>query len=314
MALAASLVATWPYAGGGGPFLSVAVLDSASLLAMGLLGFGVGVLCGWRLAAPVLAALMYLVLGVPNYSESPARYLDPAVQYALTDRLLVWWFAPAMAVWACGLAAAALTAVAARRRLFALVPLAVAAAVAPLIVHTGDGLFRHDPAASHLACTEGTPQFCLSGRREHLLPQVAEALSGLTGRLEGIPGAPERYVTRLSGHGAAEVEMPAPAPGWYLLRGRLQRPEDYAWQVAVHLTRRECPDLHYEDTDGVRMVATDSAVGLWLAGSRAGLAPGAEKPLELRRLEAMPDAERRAWLGRYLATHESCDPSEVPAL
>ncbi|WP_406284058.1 hypothetical protein [Streptomyces sp. NBC_00209] len=312
VALAGALAATWPYAGGGGPLLSLVVVDATVLAAVALLGFAVGVLCRWRLAAPVLAALMYLVLGVPSYSESSARYLDPAVNIALDNSLPVWWFAPAMVAWTGGLAASALTAVAARRRLAALVPLAVAAAVAPLIVSTGDGMFRADPAARHLACTEGTPGFCLSGRQEHLLPQVAEALSELTGQLEGVPGAPKRYVARLPLQGPDEAWMPPPNPGWYLLRGRLQHTEDFAWQVAANMTRRDCPDRHSEDTSGRRVGETDSAVATWLAP--AGLAPGAEKSPELHRLEAMPDAERRAWLGRYMTTRTSCDPSEVPAL
>ncbi|MGW2476396.1 hypothetical protein [Streptomyces sp. NPDC001665] len=310
--LAGSLAATWPYAGGGSPLLSLAVVDAAFLAAMALLGFAVGVLCRWRLAAPVLAALMYLVLGVPNYSKSSAQYLDPAVQYALDNSLPVWWYAPAMVAWTCGLGAAALTAVAARRRLAALVPLAVAAAVAPLIVSTGDGLFPHDPAADRLVCTEGSPQVCLSGRRAHLLPQVVEALSGLTGRLEGVPGAPKRYVARLPLRGPEEAWIPPPNPGWYLLRGRLQDTEDYAWQVAANMTVRDCSDLHSKGAGGRRVGETDAAVGQWLAP--AGLAPGTEKSPELDRLEAMPDAERRAWLGRYMAARTSCDFTEVPAL
>lgn len=315
VALAGTLLATWPYAGGGGPFLSLVVVDGAFLAAVALLGFTAGVLCRWRMAAPVLAALMYLVLGVPSYSESPARYLDPAVQYELWDRLPVWWFAPAMAAWTCGLAAAALTALAARRRLLALVPLAVAAAVAPLIVHTGDGLLRADPAADRLVCTEGSPRICLSGHNGRLLPQVSEALAGLTGRLDGVPGAPERYTDQEPGRESDAVWIPTPNPGWYLLRGRLQHREDYAWQVAYGLAHREdCPDSHDENADSDPVPATDDAVATWLAGPHAGLAPGAEKPPQLRRLEAMPPAERRAWLGRYLATRTSCTASEVPAL
>lgn len=314
VALAGSAAATWPYAGGGGPLLSLVVVDAAFLAAVALLGFTVGVLCRWRLAAPVLAALMYLVLGVPNYSESAARYLDPAEQYALWDQLPVWWFAPAMVAWTCGLAAAALTAVAARRRLAALVPLAVAAAVAPLIVSTGDGMFRDDPAAHHLACTEGSPQICLSGRQEHLLPQVTEALSGLTGRLEGVPGAPKRYVDREPVQHPDESWVPTPNVGWYLLRGRLQHREHFAWQVAMRLLDRDCSGRAAGSKSWDRVIETDSAVAGWLIGPHAAQETYVSDSPELRRLEAMPDAERRAWLGRYMAARNSCDPSEVPVL
>ncbi|MCG7529001.1 hypothetical protein MHW47_31760, partial [Streptomyces sp. OfavH-34-F] len=314
VALAASLLATWPYAGGGGPSPSVAVADGAFLAAAALAGFTGGVLCRWRLAAPVVAALMYLLLGVPTYTDSAARYLDPATETPLENQLPVWWYAPAMALWTCGLAVAALTAVVARRRLAAVVPLAAAAAVAPLIVSAGDGLFRDDSAAGRLVCTEGSPQICLSGRQEHLLPQVAEALSGLTGRLEGVRGAPKRYVDRLPVRNADEAWMPTPNTGWYLLRGRLRHTGDYAWQVGLNLAHRECRDADATDDDGSPSWETDVAVATWLAGPEGALPPGAEKSPELLRLEAMPDAERRAWLGRFMTTRASCDPAEVPAL
>ncbi|MGZ2357648.1 hypothetical protein LRE75_13300 [Streptomyces sp. 372A] len=314
VALAGALAATWPYAGGGGPLPSLVVVDGVVLAAVALLGFSAGVLCRWRLAAPVVAALMYLVLGVPNYSETSTQYLDPAVQYALWDQVPVWWFAPAMVLWTGGLAVAALTAVAARRRSTALVPLAVAAVVAPLIVSTGDGMFRADPAASHLACTEGSPQFCLSGRQEHLLPQVAEALSGLTGRLEGVPGAPERYVDRPPAQRAAESWVPTPNVGWYLLRGRLQHTEHFAWQVAMQLLDRDCPDREAGSKSWNRVIETDFAVTGWLIGPHAAQVTHVSESPELRRLEALPDAERRAWLGRYMSARNSCDPSEVPSL
>lgn len=41
---------------------------------------------------------------------------------------------------------------------------------------------------------------------------------------------------------------------------------------------------------------------------------GPGSPPLVTRLKAMPDAGRKAWLGRYLATRKSCTPAEVPAL
>ncbi|MER5275449.1 hypothetical protein ABT025_06785 [Streptomyces sp. NPDC002809] len=312
--LAAALLATWPYAGGGSPFPSFAVADAAFLVAVGLVGFVVGQRCRWRLTAPVLAVLLYIALGVPSYSGSTGRFLDPAEQYVLDRSLPVWWFAPAMVAWTCGLALAALVAHAAGRRYLAVVPLAVAAAVAPLIMHTGQDLVREDPAAARLVCTDGTPQLCLSEYDRSLLPQVSGALSGLFGRLDGVPGAPVRYVDQDPLHGPDDVQVPTPNLGWYLLRGRLQHSEDFAWQVAHGVANRDCPDSFGEESaDSDRVMATDLAVTDWLAGL-ASQTPDAEKTPQLRRLEAMPAPERRAWLGRFLATHTSCSPSEVPVL
>lgn len=315
-ALAASLVATWPYAGGGSPFVSLAVVDAAVLVAMGLVGFVVGQRCRWRLAAPVLAVLLYLALGVPNYAESSAQYLDPAMQYMLSRSLPVWWFAPAMVAWTCGLALTVLIAHAARRRFLAVVPLVVAAAVAPLIVHTGPGLIRDDPAAGRLVCADGAPQVCLTEYDRSLLPQVSRALAGLFGRLEGVPGAPARYANRQPRHGTDEVWVPTPDVGWYVLRGRLRHPDDFAWQVAHMVVVRECPDYPQGDlpSGGDRLTATDDAVTQWLAGPQPQRPFSAEKTPQHRRLAAMPDPERRAWLGRFLTTRASCTPAEVPVL
>lgn len=312
VALTASLVATWPYAGGGSPFPSFAVVDSAFLVAIGLVGFVVGQRCRWRLAAPALAVLLYLVLGVPNYSEASSQYLDPAMQYTLDGKLPVWWFAPAMVAWTCGLALAALIAHAARRRFLAVVPLVVAAAVAPLILHTGPGLMRNDPATAQLVCTDGTPQLCLTRNDGSLLPQVSQALAGLFGRLDGVPGAPARYLNQDPLTGSDETWVPAPNIGWYVVRGQLRHAEDFALQVAYHMVpERECRGA--QSADRLRVVYTDAAVRGWLAGPGA-LFPGAEKTPQQRRLEALPAPERRAWLGRFLATRTSCVPSEVPAL
>lgn len=311
-ALTASLVATWPYAGGGSPFLTLAVVDAAVLVAMGLVGFVVGQRCRWRLAAPVLAALLYLALGAPNYSESSAQYLDPAMQYMLSRSLPVWWFAPAMVAWTCGLALTVLIAHAARRRSLAVVPLVVAAVVAPLIVHTGPGLIRDDPAAGRLVCTNGAPRVCLTEYDRSLLPQVSRALAGLFGRLEGVPGAPARYVDQEPSHRSDEARVPAPNIGWYVVRGRLRHAEDLALQVSYSVVpQRECRGG--QSPEELRVVYTDDAVRSWLAGPGA-LFPGAEKLPQQRRLEALPAPERRAWLGRFLATRESCVPSEVPVL
>ncbi|MFD0025368.1 hypothetical protein [Streptomyces sp. NPDC058382] len=322
LVLAASLLATWPYAGGGSPYPSFAVVDCGFLVAVGLLGFAVGQRCRWRLAPPALAVVLYVALGVPNYSESSARYLDPTLQYGLSGRLPVWWFAPAMVAWTCGLALTVLVAHAARRRFLAVVPLAVAAAVAPLIVHNGPGLLRDDPARARVVCTEGTPRVCLNGLDATFLPQVSRALSGLIGRLDGVPGAPVRYVDHEVREGSDEVQLSMPARGWGIVRDRLSRPENLAWQAAASIAferRRECPDSPDAGNpdgsdDSTRVMDTDDAVTNWLAGPGAAQPPGAEKAPRFRRLEAMPAPERRVWLGRYLATRESCDASEVPVL
>ncbi|MCM2411759.1 hypothetical protein [Streptomyces sp. RKAG290] len=101
------------------------------------------------------------------------------------------------------------------------------------------------------------------------------------------------------------------------MRDRLSRPEDFAWQAAVVIVSHgECPESATEEDQGGfdRVAESDSAVANWLAGPHAAQPPGAEQGPRFRRLAAMPAPERRAWLGRYLASRKSCTPSEVPVL
>lgn len=314
MAVAGVLAATWPYAGAGGPSVGMVVIDAWFLVCAAFAGFVVGRVWRWRLAAPVLAAATYLVLGIPSYSASDLRFLNPAEQYYLSDRVPVAWFVPVMVLWTGAPVLALVTAYAVRRRFLAVVPLAAAALVAPAIVSSGDGLFREDPVARRLICTESVPQVCVSGLDGPLLSQVSDALAGPLSRLDGVPGAPRRYVHVPEGGPApagASV-LPHHTRGWTVVRGRLPDPVDYAHQTARHLADRDCSlaVIMAEDRTTVRMWETDDAVARWLA-PLAG--PGLDTPY-LNRLTAMGDAERRVWLGRYLATRTSCDPKEVPTL
>ncbi|WP_411080956.1 hypothetical protein [Streptomyces sp. cmx-18-6] len=335
LAAAGVLAATWPYAGAGGPSAELIAVDAWFLVCAAFTGFVVGRVWRWRLAAPVLAAAGYLFLGVPTYFASDLRLLNPAEQYYLGDQVPVGWFAPVMVLWVGAPVLALVIGYAARRRLFAVVPLAVAAALAPLIVSSGEDLFRDDPVAWQLICTDEAPQVCVGGREGPLLPQVSDALAGLRSRLDGVPGAPLRYVSvPVSGGGrtpAGASRLPGPTLGWTVVRGRLVDPVAYASETARQLSERDCPDsasaedesvaegdasaaAEAEEDAHIRVMQIDDAVVHWLAPSNATAPARDWSGPYLDRLTAMDDAERRAWLGRYLATRDSCDPKEVPAL
>ncbi|MFI8811026.1 MULTISPECIES: hypothetical protein [unclassified Streptomyces] len=312
VALAGVSAATWPYTGAGGPSAAVAVTDLCALVSLTFVGFVVGRVCRWRLTAPVLGAAGYVGLGAPSYLSSDARFLNPAQQFELHGTVPVWWFAPVMVVWVGGLALAPVLGYAARRRYLALVPLAVAASVAPLIVGAGEGLFRDDPVAARLVCGDTVPQICVGGLDGPLLPRASEALSGMLSRLEGVPGAPVRYVDPAVRPGADESALPSLTRGWSVVRNEFPDPVDYAAQTVWQLTARDCPaSLEQNDPAGARrMWETDDAVAGYLA-DRDEAFPDPPHPA---RLTAMPDAERTVWLGRFLASRGSCDPQEVPAL
>ncbi len=320
VAVVGVLAATWPYAGAGGPSVGVTAVDAWFLVCAAFAGFVVGRLWRWRLAAPVLAAATYLVLGIPLYTSSDLRFLNPAEQYSLADRVPVAWFAPVMLLWTGAPVLALLTGYAVRRRFLALVPLVAAALVAPLIVSSGEDLFRRDPVAERLVCSEAVPRVCVSAVDGPLLSEASGALSGPVSRLEGVPGAPVRYVQTSDSRRLPPdtSRLPYSSRGWTMVRGRLTDPAWYAWQTARFLAERDCPESvtegEMEDPAVVRVRETDDVVAHWLApwgSSRLDPARGARY---LNRLTAMGDAERRVWLGRYLATRTSCDPKEVPTL
>ncbi|MCX4864518.1 hypothetical protein OHU11_15350 [Streptomyces sp. NBC_00257] len=317
LALGVVFAATAPYAGAGGPSLSIVATDLGLLLSIGFVGFVVGRLVRWRLIAPVLAAAFYVLLGAPNYLESDIRFLNPAEQYALKGAVPVWWFAPVLLAWTGGIAATVLIAYAARRRLLAVVPLALAVVAGAVIVPTGADLFRENPAVARRVCTApaaGTPQICVKASDAPVLPSVSEALDGMFSRLEGVPGAPAVYVDTEIGPKGGEAALGAATRGWNLTRNRLTDPRAYASNTALTLVDRDCPDGRRtsEGKRAKRPHLTDDAVRTWLAGDESPWDPEA-RPL-VARLTAMPDADRKTWLGRYLATRKSCTPSEVPAL
>ncbi|WP_405507169.1 hypothetical protein OG323_10975 [Streptomyces cyaneofuscatus] len=314
------LVATWPYAGAGRPSVGLVIVDAWFLVCAVFTGFVVGRVWRWRLAAPVLAAATYLVLGFPLYTSSDLRFLSPAEQYSLADRVPVAWFVPVMVLWTGAPVLALVTGYAVRRRFLALVPLVAAALVAPLIVSSGEDLFRKDKVAERLVCSEAVPRVCVSAVDGPLLSEASGALSGPVSRLEGVPGAPVRYVQTSDSRRLPPdtSRLPYSSRGWTMVRGRLTDPAWYAWQTARFLAERDCPEsvteTEVEDPAIVRVRETDDAVAHWLApwgGSRLDPAQGA---VYLNRLTAMGDTERRAWLGRYLATRTSCDPKAVPTL
>ncbi|KUO22180.1 hypothetical protein AQJ91_05560 [Streptomyces dysideae] len=320
-----ALLATAFYATGDRPHLVVPLTDAVALGSAAVVGQVVGRLVPWRLTAPALAVAGYVGVGVLAYEgTSPVRHLSPLADGSVTD-VPVWWQPLAMAAWTGGLATAAVLAYAARRRFTALLPLAAATAAGALLVQTGDGLWHADPLARRQVCdTSTTPQICVNARYEGLLPQVTEALSGLTGRLEGVENLPVRFADLPRRPKPDEAELPMITPiGWSVVRGRLTDPREFAWAAGMALYGRgEC------ETTDPRVARIDDAVEAYLAPSplqqdfdeadaKGGKAERdrLKERIEARaRLAGMGDEERRAWLSEYFATADECDPKEVPAL
>ncbi|WSA79072.1 hypothetical protein OG930_27735 [Streptomyces sp. NBC_01799] len=313
--LAVLLVANLPYATGRGPSVSLAVSDSCFLVSIALIGFVVGRLSPWRLTAPALAICTYVGLGIPSYLASEFRFLSPGEQADVQVSVPVWWFAPVTVAWLGGLALAVLLGYGARRRVLAVVPLVVAVAAGSLIVRTGEKLWRDDPVAARRICTDGVPQICVNGHDGPMLAQVSDALGGMLSRLDGVPNAPARYVENGADPASGDVPLPRLTLGWDVVRNKLVDPRAYAQGAASQLMMRDCPsEARRESKEFRRVYRTESAVRMWLVpeGDTGPEDPDVEK--RLARLRTMPHTDRRAWLGRYLASRQSCDPAEVPAL
>ncbi|MFF5155712.1 hypothetical protein ACFY3N_05495 [Streptomyces sp. NPDC000348] len=325
VATALALLATWYRPMGDRPHLGTPLADAAVLACAALTGQVVGRLVAWRLAAPLLAAAGYAVLGVAGYAHhGSVRHLSPFVDTSSTS-VPVWWQPLVSVAWTGGLTAAAVLAYTGRRRTVALLPLVAAATSGTLLVQTGDGLWHTDPLTRRQVCEASTtPQICVNARYKDLLPRITEALSGMTGRLEGVENLPVRFEDLPGRPGPDEVELPMITPiGWSVVRGRLADPEEYAWAAGMALQGRgDC------DETAPRVVTVDDAVEHYLAPSplrrqfdeqyaRGGKAERAELRARLaarERLASMGDEERRAWLSAYFATRDECGRDGVPAL
>ncbi|WP_460065737.1 hypothetical protein [Streptomyces sp. YKOK-I1] len=326
LAAAGAVLATWPYATGDRPHADLLPTDAVALAALVVAGQVVGRLVPWRFAAPLLALGGYAALGLSGRAGTgPGRFLNPAS--AVSEGLVPAGRQPwAMAVWVAGLAAAAVLAYAARRRWTALVPLAAAVAAGVLLVRTGDGLWRPNPAERAQVCTASTtPEICVNARYGELLPQVTAALSGVTGKLEGVRNLPVRFEDRVGEPRAGEAQLPMLTPiGRSVVRGRLTDPAQYAWEAVTMLQDRG--DCGEQDR---RVAVADDAVQHYLAASPAEAyfdafdargdaerrAALAERRAARERLASMGAKARRDWLSAYFATVGDCGAaSRVPVL
>lgn len=331
---AGAYLATWPYSLGGGLTWGHGLLHVAdAVLVAGLtaVGFVVGRVVTWRGTALVLALGCYLLLGVPAYVDTPLGRLAPAQEPGVSEGIPALWLAPVIAVWVGGLALAALVGHLARRRLLALVPLLAAALAGTVLVQTGDDAWRTDPRAQRLVCDGGTPRICVTERHRNLLAPAGEALSGLRERLAGAPGLPERFVEERRGHrvrrDSGEVPLPSFTPlGRTVVRGEVADEAVFAWETVAGLISLDCPDPSGGALEDVvwtylapahRRNLSDPAEALKRAeryGGAEGVAETRAALEKLDRLRALPETERAAWLGAYLAAARRCDVAAQPAL
>lgn len=319
LAAAVCLTATWPAANAGHPFLSMTLADAAALAAFGAVGFALGRVLPWRLAAPFLAVLTYVAMGMMAYvdDDNAIRWLSPANTHDQPWDQPVWWAGLVQTLWTTSIAATTLFLLAARRRILALAPLTVAILAAVLLMRTAGGVWQPNTTLAAQVCTDGTPQVCVARVHRGLLPRITAEVQAVRAKLTGVPGVPERFAEapfRTIGarppHGEAELDtLPVNAD-----RDRLADPDTYRGRVAHGLAVPVCHDVTDMSTWG------DTGLGVveWLSGvpdpfvRYVGPRPKAIGRT-VHRLRTMPEGARRHWLTRYFAAVADCKPEEILA-
>ncbi|WP_406268909.1 hypothetical protein OH779_26790 [Actinacidiphila glaucinigra] len=302
---AATLGATWPYVGYGHPSLAMLGQDIVTFGALGALGFAAGRALRWRMSAPLLGPVGYVVLGFTQITDGPVRWLTPAA-YSLAESP-AWASGLLSAVWMAGLAVSAVLAGHARRRAIAVVPLLAAAAAAALLCRGGDDLWRPERSATAQVCSSGTPVVCVRGEHASALPAVKAVVARIDARLDGVPGAPVRYRESAASESAPLQEVRFQLSGG-LFRSRLGDSDMLYRDLAYFVTSRDCGARNAHQPGHP---AAEHAALSWM-GVEPPMPTGAETQAA-DRLRAMPAEQRRAWLGRYLDTVPSCDTSRIEA-
>ncbi|GAA2472167.1 hypothetical protein GCM10010406_04810 [Streptomyces thermolineatus] len=318
-----TVAAAWPSASAyGRPLFGPAAGDLGAVALFASAGYVLGRLAGGPLLAPLAAVCGYAVLLVWNVPHSSGwAQLVPVTFERHEGRLPAWWTGPAQLAWFGGLAVTLVLVAAARRRWAAVVPLVVAVAGAvPLQVAAADGVWRPDPDADRLVCGGDSPELCMRAGHEGRRDEVAGYVRRAAELLENVPGAPVRFEE-------ASVSWSGSAAGPKTAVFQLVDGPGESWESSernVEGMRRDAvlrPLLGWgcsEDvptwSEGVLRWAHGRLPGGGGDAASMGYVSEADPAAAAKvaaALERMDGAERREWLGDYLAARDACDPSAV---
>ena len=292
----------------GGRWLLSVLLVLLGVAAYVALGFAGGRLLPHRWGAPVIGLAAYVLAGLPAYFDPGLARLAPLgnLPAADTERLRLP-VALLAVLWVLGIAATALIAVSARRRIWALLPAVVAGlAVGSLVVVAGaDGWTQNDPASMRPVCTTEAPTVCVTQVHKNLLAQVTPLARQILAKVPGVPGAAEDGGTAARtapAPSSSPLQIPSLEGAATPFTGTLRNPAQLRYDMANALLTNWCP----QDTDASR---TAYSVAMALAvGDGDGDGESAGR-LQVK-LRGDDEATKR-WLGRYLTAVHDCD---TPAL
>lgn len=290
----------------GGGWWWLIVVAFIALAAMSALGVALGRLLPYRLTGPIAAIGVYGLLILAHdeaHALGEARWLAPFVlSYESVGRTLSVDVHLQQALWFGGLAAVLLVLAAARRRVYAVFPGAVAATGAALLiggpVHAQEFYpatkWQPDPEARELVCTDDG-LVCLPRAEAFLLDDVEPLAREVLARFEGVPGGPSRAIRDYetgSSDDALSLDV------WPTITGDLH-PD--AARTMVHWSPSDNGDA--EAPGRQRSSVLD------LASVGPSGVPGGDAVSEgaWQALWALSKADQKDWIGGVIAAAEACD-------
>ena len=306
MALVAPIATYWPPG-----WWAVVAVAFVGIAAMSAVGVALGRMVPSRLVGPTAAVVCYaaMIYAIDDSGQlrgvewlAPVLSTDDAPGHVISGSMSL-----RQTLWFIGLAAAALAVVGARRKWLALVPAAAAAGAAWALVAGPHGIWQQDSAAAEMVCTDDAPTVCLIKQDAYLMDDVVVQVQEALAKFEGIAHGPDRAVQ------AAWFADERPAPGDLVveldggptLTGGLAQPD---WSQLLHWTvGNDCAQPVDED------VGLAEIVDLWLNDSTMPW-HSPEVVAAYESLRAIPEAEQRDWISRYLEAAGTCDPALVELL
>lgn len=302
----------------------------AGLAAMSALGVMVGRLIPHRLTAPLVGGAVSVAMISARESwhgRGGATWLLPFSESSTNGTsYLEAGFQLFQVLWFAAVTATLLILTSTRRAWLAVAPAAVAVAVAlPIATGPGEGRWQDDPAAQELVCAEGQDSnICLPRVNAFLLDDTVRLLHTHLDRWASISSEFHPPAADPSSAARAETitEYVASLPEFVTWDGSLDvvngGGRGFTDRIASAATGLNCERSSDVDDTALRAEYVASGwVGRTLAGGSREDYYG-EGAAHIRQdadaLAELPEAERNAWMGRYLAAARECDQPALKVL